>query len=252
MTHTHQTNPLIEAFLKIATKDVTSDSRLKNLFHHRSQAVLEHIARDLGYAPGAFDLRSNKAGCAVSGEITLHADDLYVQFFQDPGRPELNILYRTCQNRKDYAGGRNFYFPFSALQDYPRFLDALRPLQRPSRPRLTQADLHQFTGTETYYYQPLFPKYRYTDGVKYLAEQASAYWLLTDILAMQPHLHRNPRLQDFQVWTLTVAADQTALLTCDDGDGTIAYRQQYGYTDFPLPEVKLYVCNRVLMLTSEY
>jgi len=38
---------------------------------------------------------------------------------------------------------------------------------------MTQSDLAQFTGTENYYNHHL--GYRYTDGVKYLAEVGKCY-----------------------------------------------------------------------------
>jgi hypothetical protein len=41
----------------------------------------------------------------------------------------------------------------------------------------TQIDLSQFTGTENYYRHP-FGKALFTDGVKYFAETAGAYWFI--------------------------------------------------------------------------
>ena len=43
---------------------------------------------------------------------------------------------------------------------------------------LQQADLRQFTGTETWFRHPLARKVLYTEGVQYVAEQGGAYWLL--------------------------------------------------------------------------
>ncbi|NEP18711.1 MAG: hypothetical protein F6J97_17730 [Leptolyngbya sp. SIO4C1] len=48
-------------------------------FLSTGKVVLRRIAHTLGYAPGSYDLRINRAGIAVSGEITLHTDDLYVR-----------------------------------------------------------------------------------------------------------------------------------------------------------------------------
>ncbi len=45
-----------------------------------------------------------------------------------------------------------------------------------------KAEPRQFTGTEQYYFNPLFEQFRYTDGVKFLAERAGAYWLLDYLL----------------------------------------------------------------------
>ena len=44
-------------------------------------------------------------------------------------------------------------------------------------------DLSGFTGTENWYRYAMMPRFTYTDGVKYLAEQAKAYWLLDAIFS---------------------------------------------------------------------
>jgi len=44
---------------------------------------------------------------AVSGEITLHADHIYVQASQPATGHDTGIMYRTCQGRTDYYGGAN-------------------------------------------------------------------------------------------------------------------------------------------------
>jgi hypothetical protein len=113
-----------------------------------------------------------------------------------------------------------------------------------------EAALRQFTGTEHWYRHPLYRTFCYTDGVKYLAEAAGAYWLIDDILACQIE----PRVKNeaFQFWTLTVRDNHTAVLTCTDGNTALVYRQEYGFTDFPLKEQKLYLTNNVLLLPSEY
>ena len=46
-----------------------------------------------------------------------------------------------------------------------------------SQQPLTKADLAQFIGSEVLYKHPMF-NIRYTEGVKYVAEKAGAYWLI--------------------------------------------------------------------------
>ena len=41
-------------------------------------------------------------------------------------------------------------------------------------------NLETFTGTETFYKIPLLNT-RFTDGIKYLADTANCFWLVTDI-----------------------------------------------------------------------
>ncbi|MGC4087269.1 MAG: hypothetical protein QM756_05055 [Polyangiaceae bacterium] len=57
--------------------------------------------------------------------------------------------------------------------------------------------------------------------------------------------------EEFQVWTLKVNTDHSALLTCEDGNGNAVHQQKLKFTDFPLPEVKFFYCNNVIHLPSE-
>ena len=96
------------------------DPKLKDQFHRTAKAQLKKVAEAMGLTPDQYDLRSNKGGIAVSGEVTLHTDSVYVQvgqFFHTP----LNVLYRTCKGRKDYSGGSNHYCTADALEDPEQF-----------------------------------------------------------------------------------------------------------------------------------
>jgi len=115
--------------------------------------------------------------------------------------------------------------------------------------RTLNAELAGFTGTENHYQHWL--GLRYTDGVKFLAERAGAYWLIDAIASWQPQASRiDP---DFQLWQLTVGDDHTAVLTFQrDSDLPAIIRQEIEYTDFPLSRITLYVENGVLLLPSEH
>ena len=113
------THQLVRLFLEAAAPRLAYNPDLKEAFHQRGKALLRRIAGDLGYGKGGYDLRSNKGGTAVSGEITLHADDIYIQFAQYYGDAARGILYRECKNRQDFTGGRNLYMRFDDLRDYP-------------------------------------------------------------------------------------------------------------------------------------
>lgn len=115
---------------------------------------------------------------------------------------------------------------------------------------LRAADLDQFTGSEHRYRHPLAPHITYTDGAAHVAEAGGAYWLLDAIVSHQcVHSVRNERLQ---VWRLTVADNRSAMLCCKDGDGYVVAVQKLEYTDFPLPEIELWLQNDVIFLPSEY
>jgi len=118
-------------------------------------------------------------------------------------------------------------------------------------PKLTEADLRQFTGTEHYYRHSLNRNVLFTDGAKYLADTAAAYWLLDDIALAQFSVKRLAH-EPFQAWKLSVPSDRTATLTCEDGNFNLLHNRSYGYTDFPLDEVVIWYSNGVLYLPSEH
>lgn len=115
---------------------------------------------------------------------------------------------------------------------------------------LTTDTLDQFSGSEEIFKHWL-GRLHFTEGVKYLAEEAGAYWLLDAIASYQPKLAADPMLADFQLWELHVK-DGRCTLTCKaDCDVPPAVQQEIEYTDFPLEYIKLYVENDCIMLPSE-
>jgi hypothetical protein len=105
---------------------------------------------------------------------------------------------------------------------------------------LNTPDLAQFIGSENWYRHAINRAVGFTDGAKFVADQAGAYWLLDEIAIIQAH---NARVaaEAFQVWKLAVNADQTGVLTCDDGNGRVIFRKQIEYTDFPLDGVLVHL-----------
>jgi hypothetical protein len=112
------------------------------------------------------------------------------------------------------------------------------------------ADLEQFTGSEVVHRHWL-GVLRYSEGVKYLADTAQCYWLLDAIGSYQGQLQSNPQLRDFQVWRLVITG-KAATLICEEDSDKEVLRQRIAYTDFPLPEITLYLAQKVLMLPSEH
>jgi hypothetical protein len=84
------------------------DEALKRGLHKDAAAYLRMLATELGFDRNNYDMRSNKGGIAVSGEITLHTETLYVQISQWAGHGDcLSFLIRGCDSRKDYSGHTN-------------------------------------------------------------------------------------------------------------------------------------------------
>jgi hypothetical protein len=117
---------------------------------------------------------------------------------------------------------------------------------------MTQLNLEQFIGSELFYRH--FTGLVYTEGVKYVADHCGAYWLIDAIASYQfsPKIQRDEMLKDFQLWTLQVNPDKSALLICGRDAEELAFSQAIEYTDFPLDEIRFYLSNNVLMLPSEY
>ena len=116
---------------------------------------------------------------------------------------------------------------------------------------LDPAMLAQFTGSERYYRHGLVRKVIYTDGAKYVADTAGAYWLLDEIALNNMALPSLAKTA-FQVWELTVRPDGTATLTCEDGDGGVVFTKELTFTDFPAEGITLWFQNSTIHLPSEY
>jgi len=110
--------------------------------------------------------------------------------------------------------------------------------------------LSYFTGTTAYY--RISNRHLLTDGTKYLAEAAGAFWLMD---AAASHLDEIGTVDWFVLVKLQVK-DSRAVMIYEDGNGYEHARQEIAYTDFPLSEIQLYACwtgeHWVLMLPSEY
>ncbi len=114
---------------------------------------------------------------------------------------------------------------------------------------LTESDLRQFTGTEQWHRHGLIRKILFTDGVKHVADRGGAHWLVDKIATAQ--MDAKVAGESFQVWRLVVAADSTAALTCDDGDGNVLSSEAISFTDFPIDRIEFYLEGGVIMLPSE-
>ena len=107
-----------------------------------------------------------------------------------------------------------------------------------------------FTGTV--HYHRLNRKCLLTDGAKYLAKSAGAFWLIDAAASYLLELGTD----DWFVQVVLKITGSSAVLTLEDGNGGIRARQEIPYTDFPIPHYTLYACWNgeywVVMLPSEY
>lgn len=108
------------------TTDCSYAPDVKRRFHSTARARLRQLANELRLPTGSYDLRSNQGGIAVSGEITLHHDAVYIQVSQSALGGGMGILIRTCQSRRDYTGGPNNFVPLAMLDDIPALATRVR------------------------------------------------------------------------------------------------------------------------------
>jgi hypothetical protein len=106
-------------------------------------------------------------------------------------------------------------------------------------PEELQSQLSAFYGSENLYQRSTPILIYYTDGIKWLQENANCYWL-TDLIASYQTTEFK-QANDRQFWKLVVASDNSAVITCDDGDGIISATQSIEFSDFPLPEFSIWV-----------
>ncbi len=113
-------------------------------------------------------------------------------------------------------------------------------------------DLSQFYGSEAFHqWSPLYP-HLLTDGVKFLCDEAKAYWLVDNLAS---HLHEWPD-EDFIVAKLDVTNQKAELEITDGNENPLGF-QKIHFTDFPLDTITLWAVRNELnsytfMLPREY
>ena len=128
--------------------------------------------------------------------------------------------------------------------------------KKDERAERIKSNLAQYYGSENAYKHSIIrgmpPAFLYTDGVRYLAEECGAYWLLDAIASYQPKCKKHPQMRDFQIWELFKNTDNTAQLVGSWDTNKVVITQEIEYTDFPLQAIKLYLRDDILMLPQEY
>lgn len=77
------------------------DGAQKKLFRQKGRAALRALAKELRLPPNSFDIRSCLGGVAVSGEIILHGERIYIQISQPVTGADSGALIRSCNGRRD-------------------------------------------------------------------------------------------------------------------------------------------------------
>lgn len=88
------------------------------------RSVLKQLVKALGLPDGSYEIRINRAGPAVSGDIILHGQWLYVNLSQT-AMSNTGFYWRLCNGRKDYTGGVNQWESWNSLLDLHTLADKM-------------------------------------------------------------------------------------------------------------------------------
>lgn len=106
--------------------------------------------------------------------------------------------------------------------------------------------LREYNCTDNYY------RYNFglmiTDGAKALAEKFQCFWFLDVVASYQHEL----KTEEFQVWKLVKNNDNTAIVSCEDGNDNILKSQHIPLTDFSADTATVWLENGVILLPSEH
>jgi hypothetical protein len=115
----------------------------------------------------------------------------------------------------------------------------------PKEEKMSAAELHanlgQFIGGEQWFRHALARNVVYSEGMKYLAENAGAYWLID---AIASHLAANPKIKNerkknerfarLHFWHLRKTGENSAVLEAVEDKGMKPVdSQEIEFTDFP-------------------
>lgn len=110
----------------LAYRGVSYDEPAKRVFHSEGRAAMRRLAEALELIEGSFDIRSNKGGTAISGEITLHGDEVWVRLSLGVFGTGHEVAFRQVRGRDDHLGDRNRWASVDELLAPDRFATRLR------------------------------------------------------------------------------------------------------------------------------
>lgn len=125
---------------------------------------------------------------------------------------------------------------------------------------LSEKSLRKFIGSENLFYDKMFPRIKYTEGVKYVRDNG-ANWLVVLIMSLQPHLYGHDLLTNRQFWTLRKGTEldpglPDAVLTLSSVTEGVDFSHNIIATDFPFErfeeDFKIWLFDNVMLLPREY
>lgn len=127
-----------EQFILLAQDDVafqgSNEKRAssKEAFHKGGRQVLKELAKHLGLSKGDYDIKNIMGGYAVTGEVILHTDHLYIQFGHVM---KGKFMWRLCRGRNDHSGGQNRWELWDSLYDMDNLAHVMNRAINPDQRR---------------------------------------------------------------------------------------------------------------------
>ena len=115
---------------------------------------------------------------------------------------------------------------------------------------MLKEDLKQFYGTE--YYYEITPNVLITDGVKYFADKAEAYWLITDI-ALNSTMHEKLKPDEFIAVKTENHEIKGITVRYEDGNYNLLLEEYYPNSELPDDgKYTIWMEGNVILLPSEH
>jgi hypothetical protein len=99
-------------------------------------------------------------------------------------------------------------------------------------------------------YRYSFTHFVYTDGVKTMAQDCHAYWLIDLIISHQ--VYDAVKKESFQVWDLKRIQGDVFTIIATDGNHNKVTSQKIPFSDFPYDLATIWLVDGCLMLPNEY
>jgi hypothetical protein len=98
-------------------EEIYSTHFLKQDWLKTGKRLLSKLAKELHLPKGSYEVRVNAGGVAVSGDVILHGEWIYINLSQSCVGPAFGFYWRLCRGRKDYTGLTNRWAKWDNLLD---------------------------------------------------------------------------------------------------------------------------------------
>ena len=117
-----------EQFVDTAKNDqVSRDYFLKEEWLRGGKLILKKLAKILELPKDSYEIRINKGGGAVSGDVILHGENVYINLSQFCNKTL--FMWRYCKGMKDYSGGVNRWESWNSLLNLEKFAEKIKQPQ---------------------------------------------------------------------------------------------------------------------------